>query len=376
MGRHLVIVGGGHAHLTVLARLRDFTGAGHRVTLVSPSPYHYYSGMGPGMLSGIYRPQEIRFHVGRMARDRGAEFITALVSKIDPVRKILHLSDGSVLEYDIASFNTGSDVSMDLPVLLSVEGVFSAKPVDRLYAFRRAVLEGRFEKKVRIVVVGGGPAGVEVSSNARMLLDGARISGSITLVGGRRVLGGFPPRVRQLAIKSLASKKVRILEGITAVSIRPQVVELSDGNTLPRDFVVVAVGVRPSTLYRDSGLPVGSDGGMLVNAYLQSVRFPELFGGGDCICLEGHRLARVGVYAVRQNRILHHNLMSALEGGDFLSFHPGGDYLLVMNMGEGKGIAWKKGIVWNGRLAFLLKDLVDRRFVRKFQVSGEKDELE
>jgi NADH dehydrogenase FAD-containing subunit len=56
MGNHLVLVGGGHAHLTVLLHLSDYVQGGHRVTLVGPSPYHYYSGMGPGMLSGIYPP--------------------------------------------------------------------------------------------------------------------------------------------------------------------------------------------------------------------------------------------------------------------------------------------------------------------------------
>lgn len=63
MPKHLVFVGGGHAHLTALMSLRDTVRAGHRVTLIGPSPYHYYSGMGPGLLSGIYRPAEARFHV-------------------------------------------------------------------------------------------------------------------------------------------------------------------------------------------------------------------------------------------------------------------------------------------------------------------------
>ncbi|MBS1234899.1 MAG: hypothetical protein H6R43_615, partial [Nitrospirae bacterium] len=67
MKKHLVFVGGGHAHLTALLHLKDYVDCGHRVTLISPSDYHYYSGMGPGMLSGIYRPQEIRFHVKKLA---------------------------------------------------------------------------------------------------------------------------------------------------------------------------------------------------------------------------------------------------------------------------------------------------------------------
>jgi len=68
MGKHLVIVGAGHAHLTVLNNLAMFKNDGHRVTVVNSSSLHCYSGMGPGMLSGIYRPGEIRFNVKMMFR--------------------------------------------------------------------------------------------------------------------------------------------------------------------------------------------------------------------------------------------------------------------------------------------------------------------
>jgi NADH dehydrogenase FAD-containing subunit len=113
---------------------------------------------------------------------------------------------------------------------------------------------------------------------------------------------------------------------------------------------------------------------LLVNPFLQSTTYPELFGGGDCISLAGNPLAKVGVYAVRQNPVLLHNLMAALEGGSLNPFRPGGTYMLIMNMGNGTGIFWKKNLVLNGRPAFLLKDFIDRRFMKKFQVSGELEE--
>ena len=75
MGKHLILVGGGHAHMTVMLNLKDFVERDHRVTLIGPSPHHYYSGMGPGMLSGIYRPEEIRFNVKKLTEDRGAGVI-------------------------------------------------------------------------------------------------------------------------------------------------------------------------------------------------------------------------------------------------------------------------------------------------------------
>jgi hypothetical protein len=45
-------------------------------------------------------------------------------------------------------------------------------------------------------------------------------------------------------------------------------------------------------------------------------------------------------------------------------------------MGYGRGILWHKGWVYEGRLAFLLKDYIDRSFMKKFQVSGELEEEE
>jgi len=84
----------------------------------------------------------------------------------------------------------------------------------------------------------------------------------------------------------------------------------------------------------------------------------------------------VGVYAVRQNPILYHNLLAVLEGTDLQTFVPQKSYMLIFNMGNSRGILWRKTFLWEGRLAFFLKDYVDRKFMQKFQVSGEREEME
>ncbi len=63
MRKNLVLVGGGHAHMVTLEQIRTFVDKGHKVTVIAPSFYHYYSGMGPGMLGGVYSPDEIRFAI-------------------------------------------------------------------------------------------------------------------------------------------------------------------------------------------------------------------------------------------------------------------------------------------------------------------------
>lgn len=373
MAKHLVLVGGGHAHLTTILKLRDYIGRGHRVTLISADAYHYYSGMGPGMLAGIYRPHDIRFHVKKMAEDRGAVFIKDSVVKIDAAMRGLTLKSGRQVSYDVVSFNTGSDVPKES---LDVDAgpVFTVKPIINLLQARKYIIEHLNSGLLDIVVVGGGPAGAEIAGNTWRLVHGHGGTARITLIAGRQLFSGFPDRVRVLAMNSLGRRGIDVLEQTRAAKIGKESVTLSNGAALPFDIAFIASGVRPSSIFVNSGVPTGEDGGLLVNAHLQGVAHPGIFGGGDCISLEGHHLARVGVYAVRENEILYHNLFAALEGGRMRTFEPQKIYMLIFNMGNGRGIFWRKNLVWHGRPAFTLKNHIDTGFMRKFQVSGERED--
>ncbi|NWF53864.1 MAG: FAD-dependent oxidoreductase [Syntrophaceae bacterium] len=376
MGKHLVLVGGGHAHLTVLLNLSNFVERGHRVTLVGPSPYHYYSGMGPGMLSGIYRPEEVRFHGKKMAEDRGGSFVEDRVIRINPGQKTLILQSGNQIDYDVVSFNTGSEVPLKSLISAPRENIVPVKPVFNLLQARRWIVPRLKGKEVRCIVVGGGPAGLEVTANLWRLVKDNQGKARIILIAGSRLLKGLSERVRTLALESLSRRGITVIEGKHGREITGEEIRLNDGSSLPFDIVFVALGVQPSSIFADSGIPAGPDGGLLVNPHLQSVAHPEIFGGGDCISFAERPLAKVGVYAVRQNPILLQNLLAALEGKEMQTFIPQKDYMLIFNMGDGRGILWKKDFVWEGRMAFWLKDYIDRKFMRKFQVSGERKEKE
>jgi NADH dehydrogenase FAD-containing subunit len=374
MRKNLVLVGGGHAHLTVLLNLANYVQRGHRVTIIGPSPYHYYSGMGPGMLSGIYRPREVRFHVKKMVQDRGGTFLEDRVMRIDAGNRILFLQSEKQIPYDVVSFNTGSEVPLHLILSTKQENIIPVKPVINLLKARRLIVKNLVDRKMNFIVIGGGPAGVEVAANLWRLTKENQKEFKITLIAGQRLLGGFPDRARTLTLRSFSRRGMEVIEGNHAKEIRKETVLLSDGKRLSFDFALIALGIKSSPLFKQSNLPTGEDGGLLVNSHLQSVAHPEIFGGGDCISLSGHPLAKVGVYAVRQNPILSHNLLAALEGGEMQIFTPQKDYMLIFNMGNSRGIFWRKKFIWNGRLAFLLKDYIDRKFMRKFQVSGEREE--
>ncbi len=370
MGKHLVVVGAGHAHLTVLKNLTEFTNSGHDVTVVSTSSLHYYSGMGPGMLSGIYRPDEIRFNVKKLSEDRGATFVEDKVVKVLPDEKKIELQSGNQISYDAISLNTGSFVPVAASMLAD-ERVVTVKPIENLLKANRRIIEIIKTQELKATVVGGGPTGVEVSGNLDRLVKNASGRCRITLVAGTQLLPDFKAGVRRRALNSLSSRNVKVMEGVQLTDIKDGAAALSDGTVLESDVIFMAIGVKPSRLFEESGLPTGPDGGMLVNQFLQSVSHPEIFGGGDCISFEPQPLAKVGVYAVRQNPILLHNLLSTLNGHELQQFMPQKSVLLALNMGDGTAIVDWHSLVWGGRIGFALKDYIDRKFMKAFQVSGE-----
>ena len=375
MGKHLVMVGGGHAHMTTMARLREFIQRGHRVTLIGPSPYHYYSGMGPGMLSGMYKPGETRFHVKKMVEDRGASFAQDTVVKVDPGRRILFLSGGGEIEYDVVSFNIGSNVPLGT-WKLPEKCVFTVKPIENLVRARQMVMELIGNGTPELLVIGGGPGGLEIAGNLwRVVHDHGELA-RITVLAGRKFCARLPAKARRLAKASLTNRDMAVVEGSYVKSVDRDRASLEDGREYPFDLAILALGVKPPPVFSASGLSTGQDGGLLVNAYLQSVDHPEIFGGGDCISFKERPLDKVGVYALRQNVILYENMMASLDQGKMRPFQPPSGYTLIFNLGDGQGIFWRGGFVWGGRFPFWIKDYIDRKFMRRFQVSGEREEQE
>lgn len=374
MAKHLVLVGGGHAHLTCLKNLPEFLNRGHKVTVLGPATHHYYSGMGPGMLAGTYRPQEIRFNIEKMALAAEANFHRGTVARVLPVEKRLVTTAGEEISYDVVSFNTGSGIPTSNLTIASDAKVFTVKPIEQLLKAQQHIKDRLKKKTHHIIIAGGGPAGLEITANLWRLAANLNGKARFTLLAGRRLMRGFDEKVRTLGLKSLTRREIEVIEGTYLQEVQTNVAVLKDGRMLPFDMIFLALGVQPSSLFKDSGISTGPDGGLLVNEFLQSVAFPNIFGGGDCIYFQPQPLDKVGVYAVRENPILFHNLKAALEGRAMRRFKPGGAYLLLFNMGDDRAIFCKKQLVFDGRLAFWFKDYIDRRFMKKFQVSGELEE--
>lgn len=364
--KHLILAGAGHAHMVTMANIHTLTDLGHQVTVIGPSDHHYYSGMGPGMLGGGYEPEEIRFAVKQNVENLGATFIQDSVEGIDPVGRELRLTSGKTLHYDVISFNTGSHVDIP-PISGSRDTIYTVKPIERLFQARQEIAARAANSKVHVAVIGGGPAGTEVAGNVAQLLSTSSTSSTVTLYGGRKLLSRFPEPVRAKSRAILEKSGVSIEEIGHLLSIENNSLIFDSGQTAEADFIILATGVHPSPFFREGGLPTGPDGGLLVNNKLQCPQFPEIFGGGDCIHFEDHPLDKVGVYAVRENPVLFHNLKAFLNNEPLQEFSPGGDYLLIFNLGNGLGVLRKSWLQLSGKLAFFIKDWIDKKFIKEFQ---------
>ena len=363
----IVLAGGGHAHLYALRRVANLTRSGFDVTLVDPSPFLYYSGMATGVVSGTYAPEEDRIDVRRLVEEGGGSFIEGRVRAVRPEERTLVLDGGGTVPYDAASFCTGSRVPGGQAPGTDVVPI---KPVENAAEVNRRLRLWDGGNPIRLLVVGGGAAGCEVAANALALLDRLGAGGEVTVAEkGGFLLPGSSQAARRSITSYLVGRGARVLTGTEVVSQDDGIARSADGRKLAYDLAVLAVGAEANVdAFRGSGLPAVPGSGLWVDGALRSIADARIFGGGDAVSFRGVGLPKLGVYAIRQGPVLHHNLQAVLRGEPLRRFKPQKRFLYVLNLGDGTGLAAYGPLAWRGRLAWRLKNLIDRRFIAEYGV--------
>ncbi len=360
-----VLLGAGHAHLYSIRRAAQFRQQGIRLVLIAPGPF-WYSGLATGVLGGFYPPAQDRIDVARLVRAAGEEFIEGRAARVDPTAQKIVLENGQVVAFDALSINVGSE-AIELPGASGYCNVYPLKPLEHLANLRRD-LEAAGRTVQRVLVVGGGASGGEIAMNVRALLDrlGAVKAKVILLAAGDRLFEQFAPAVARKAACLLQQRRVDVQLRARVKYVEDGSVITDQGERFTFDFLVNAAGLKPSAVPRESGLAVGPDGALRVNCFLQALGHPSIFGGGDCVAFEERALAKIGVYAVRAGPVLFGNLLAFLGRNQRVSlraFKPQRSFLLILNLGDGTGLAVWRQFSWHGRAAFWLKDFLDRRFL-------------
>ncbi len=361
--RDLVLVGCGHAHLAVLRRFGMRPMPGVRLTLVTPEVEVPYSGMLPGVVEGLYAPDEALVDAWRLARFAGARLFPGEATGLDAPRRLLHVRGRPPVPYDVLSLNLG--VATDLPSVPGAAGrAVPVRPLGGLLAAVEAALERlRAVPGGRLAVVGAGAGGVELLLALERRLRGA--AGLLLVPGAGGVLPGFPERLRRRVLALLRERGVAVA-GSPAAAVLAGALRLADGTTERADEVLWAAGAAPPAWLRETGLPLDDAGFLRVDACLRAEGGAEVFAAGDAAAFGPRALPRSGVYAVRAGPVLARNLRRALLGRPLVPFRPQRRALALLSLGGGRAIGARGGLVVEGAAVWRWKRRLDRRFVARF----------
>lgn len=355
---HLVLLGGGHAHVQVLESLAKGGWPSVRVTLVSPDRDQFYTGMVPGYVQSQYETSDLSISLPSLCNAAGAEFLAASGTRVDAESSRVETTEG-VVEYDLLSLDIGS-VTMGRELPGVQEHAIPVRPLENATELRRRLEE--LSEGARVVVVGGGAGGVELAFAA------GRMGLSVVVIErGADVLENYPGAARRKARNLFDQKGIELLVGREVAWVSPRVLRLTNGEEIEADVVIWATGPAAPPLIAESDLPRDHRGFMQVDRALRVAGGDRIWGAGDCVRVDDLDLPKAGVYAVRQGAVLAQNLRQALEGREGSAYRPQRAFLSLLNTADGRALGRWRGVVVHGRAMWWLKDWIDRRWVERFQ---------
>ncbi|HVU22499.1 MAG TPA: NAD(P)/FAD-dependent oxidoreductase [Opitutus sp.] len=312
---HIVVVGAGFGGLTFAQK---FPGGLARITVVDRQNHHLFQPLLYQVATAGLSAVDIAQPIRAILRDKpNLEVVLAAVTGIDlAARKVW-------LDHDVATVagNAGSPARSELVydyLVLAAGGATSyfghddwekvapgLKTLDDALAIRRKVLlsferaesepdEQRRKELMTIIVVGGGPTGVELAGTfaelARTVLvrDFDRIDPAkarvLLIEGGERVLGHYPPDLSASAQRQLERLGVEVRLGQHVKHVRDGEVEMPGGEII-RGNVIWGAGVSASPLTKQLGVALDRAGRAPVLPDLSVPGHPEVFAIGDLVTL-------------------------------------------------------------------------------------------
>ena len=354
--RDLLLVGGGHTNIQVLKYFGMRFRPGIRLTLISSYINSPYSGMMSGLVSGQYQSESTHINLERLCQFSGARYIRGEVTGLELEQQRITLLNRPSIRYDLLSLNVGSTS----PSLFNGNGAFSVKPIAE-FEKNFEVFDQTVKGNQTLTIVGSGAAGLEMSFALQARYqDKLRIN-----LVGPELLSGISPRATQTILNKMKFKGISFIEG-HATEFKDRILSFRNRPSIETDYLVEATGAASFAWIKDSGLSVDDAGFVKVDRYLKSVSHSTVFAAGDVASLEGQERPKSGVFAVREGKILVHNLLASLHKKQLKPYRAQKNHLALINCCDGTAIAVRGGFVSSGKIWWRYKDIIDKKFMSRF----------
>ncbi|MBN1454921.1 MAG: FAD-dependent oxidoreductase [Methanomicrobia archaeon] len=235
-----------------------------------------------------------------MFHTAGVNLVKVPATSINRQEKTVTTADGAVYPYDKLILATGGKAIVPPIPGVDLEGVFTVRWSGDAEHIRNWIKE----KRVRnAVVYGAGAVGLEMAY--LIAQKGVNVTVVVRSYIGRTV--GLDTDMSRELENHIAEKGVVIRSRAVITRIlgekEVEAVELSTGETIAADMVIVALGVRPrAELAEAAGLDMG-EYGVQVNEYLQTSD-PDIYAGGDLIEYECEITRKPVLGQIRPNAVI------------------------------------------------------------------------
>ena len=252
--KHAVVIGAGFGGLACAKKLRK--SPSYSVTLIDRNPYQLFSPLLYQVSTASLPEDDIAFPVRTAYRD--VQFVRAEVTNIDATKKEIVLSNGKTISYDDLILAVGSEgTTFGIPGV--AENAFQMKSVSDARAIRHSLLstyenveDGLLPlESLNVVIVGGGPTGVELAGAVKELQHEIRREfehiapkATVTLLeAGPRLLPTFHPHSSKYTLKTLTKMGVQVEVDAAVVEATSRSLRLKDGREIVAGTRIWAAGV-------------------------------------------------------------------------------------------------------------------------------------
>jgi NADH dehydrogenase len=331
----VVVVGGGFAGLSAIKTLSKIKPP-VKVTLLEQHNYHLFQPLLYQLATGLVQPADIAHPVRGIVRRYRTSVRMATVSGVDFDAKQVLTAEGGRFGYDYLILAAGATTAT-----FGIPGVeehsFPLKNMPDALQLRAHLL-GQFELAdndpseiakgaLTVVVVGGGPTGVEMAGAIHELfkhvlvhdfpdldINQARV---VLLEATDHLLAPFHPSSRQHALDTLRKREVEVRLGQAMERVTPDEVVLKDGTVIPTRTLIWGAGVRAHPLADILGLEQTRGSRIVVGEDLAVPGRPEVFVVGDLAGAgdgKGGLLPQVAQPAIQEAKHAALNIERTLKG--------------------------------------------------------------